>query len=302
MKYQPNKNIPAPEQAKTSVFEHGGRKVMVMGSVAYATPAERGHVIVTGSHGGRSAGEYAARIAPLAAVANDAGVGKNSAGVAGMKALDAQGIAGLTVSHTTARIGEGPDAWYEGEISFVNDTAMRAGLRKGVALRVALEAFLRGLPPVNALSTEPQPEVPWEGASMMRKVLIEKGGLRVVAMDSMSLVEPEDRGQVVIAAGNGGLESGALAQRFACALVAFNDAGIGKQRAGIAGLIALDVPGIPGIGVSHLTAQISDGLDTWDNGVVSFANQRALASGIQVGERVKDAVMRFIDSRMISKA
>lgn len=295
MKYQPNRNLPAPELAKTLVFEHGGRKVMVMGSVAYATPADRGHVIVTGSHGGRSAGEYAARVSPLAAVANDAGGGKNGAGVAGLKALDDFGIIGIGVSHNSARIGEGMDAWSDGEISFVNACATRAGLLKGIALSVGIKAFLQGLPP--ELVDPETSSAQWAGASMMRKVLFEGHDLRVAVMDSISIAEPEDRGQVIIAAGNGGLESGALAQRYECALVAFNDAGIGKQRAGIAGLITLDESGIPGIGVSHLSAEISNGLDMWDNGLVSFVNQAALTRGIQIGERVEDAVTRFVQRR-----
>ncbi|HSV80368.1 MAG TPA: hypothetical protein VLK85_14335 [Ramlibacter sp.] len=295
MQYQPNGNLPEPEKAKTLVFEHGGRKVLAMGSVAYATPADRGHVIVTGSHGGRSAGEYAARVAPLAAVANDAGMGKNQAGIAGLRALDSRRIIGIGVSHTSARIGEGLDGWEHGRVSYVNETGARAGVHEGALLREALEALLRRSPLDTMIAPEDGGE--WVAGSMRREIVLEDSGLRVLALDSASLLQPQDEGQIVIAAGNGGLESGMLTRRFRCALAAFNDAGIGKDGAGVAGLGVLDQAGLPGLGVSHLSAEISDGMDTWNHGVISTVNEAAAARGIRVGESVQAAVQRLLRDR-----
>lgn len=130
---------------------------------------------------------------------------------------------------------------------------------------------------------------------MLRQVILEHGDLRVVAMDSISIITEEDRGQVIVAASNGGAASGDLASRFSCALVALNDAGIGKDRAGIAGLVAIDRDGIPGVGISHDSAEISNGLDTWQNGVISFANASAKAAGFEEGEQLNRAVLRFVE-------
>jgi hypothetical protein len=142
----PAKDI-IPADAKTLVLEVGGYRVLAMDSVSFADAGDAGHVIVTGSHGGVSAGEYAAGVKPLLAVCNDAGVGKNAAGVAGMQALADLDIAALTVAHTSARIGDGMDVWTSGRVSYVNPVAARAGFAVGDRLSSAVETYLRRLAP-----------------------------------------------------------------------------------------------------------------------------------------------------------
>ncbi|MFJ8816480.1 3-keto-5-aminohexanoate cleavage protein [Amycolatopsis thermoflava] len=126
------------------VLNGGGPRVSVMDSVSYASTADAGHVIVTGSHGGTSAGEYARQFGVACLVANDAGFGKNDAGIAGLKEIDAAGIAGIAVGHDTARIGDGTDVWEHGVITFVNDTAHRQGYRVGASLRDDIVRNTRG--------------------------------------------------------------------------------------------------------------------------------------------------------------
>lgn len=120
-------------------------------------------------------------------------------------------------------------------------------------------------------------------------------------MDSMSQVEDVDSGQIVVAASNGGKESGRLAVLAGCACAVFNDAGVGKDRAGIAGLTAMDEAGIPGAAVSHTSAEISDGMDTWNNGILSHVNDAAAAAGLVAGMRVRDAVRSLLDGRQKSE-
>ena len=55
-------------------------------------------MVVSGSHGGTSAAEFAARAGVRAVIFNDAGVGKENAGVRGLELLDALGIAAATVA------------------------------------------------------------------------------------------------------------------------------------------------------------------------------------------------------------
>lgn len=138
----PAKDI-VPIDAKTVTLDIDGMRVLVMDSVSFADAADAGHVIVTGSHGGISAGEYAAGVRPSLAVCNDAGIGKNGAGIAGMKALDARGIPALAVAHTSARIGDGMDVWSSGVVSYVNPSAAAAGFAVGDGLCEAIEACLR---------------------------------------------------------------------------------------------------------------------------------------------------------------
>ena len=63
------------------------------------------------------------------------------------------------------------------------------------------------------------------------------------------------------------------------ALVVFNDAGGGKNAAGVASLAELEREGIAAAAVSHESARIGDALDAWENGVVSRANGPAAGGG-----------------------
>jgi hypothetical protein len=129
---------------RREVLAIAGVSVRVMDSVALASEQDRGQVIITGSHGGSSAGEYAMRCGCRAFACNDAGFGKNDAGVAGLRALERAGIVGVAVSHTSARIGDGVDAWEHGFVSFVNAPARDAGFTVGGELAGQVRAYLSG--------------------------------------------------------------------------------------------------------------------------------------------------------------
>lgn len=116
-------------------------QVVLLDSVTEVTPDHAGKIVVTGSHGGVSAAHYARAVAARLYVFNDAGVGKDEAGIAALTSLEAQGVAAATVSHVSARIGEAHDAWDCGVISHVNARAARLGLRPGVALKLAVAAL-----------------------------------------------------------------------------------------------------------------------------------------------------------------
>ena len=117
---------------------------------------------------------------------------------------------------------------------------------------------------------------------------------RVLLVDSITRVEPQDAGCVVVSASHGGTSSGGFALEVPLALVVFNDAGGGKDGAGVAALDMLERRGVPGACVAHTSARIGDAIDTWENGVVSFANPSAERAGIAPGERLAAAVARFV--------
>ena len=73
---------------------------------------------------------------------NDAGVGKDDAGIAALAMLQAKNVAGGTVAHTSARIGDSQDMWDCGVISYVNDAARKLGLSPGQSLRAALKPLV----------------------------------------------------------------------------------------------------------------------------------------------------------------
>ena len=114
-------------------------RVIVIDSITQLAPDDEGAIVVSGSHGGASSAEFALAV-PLRLVCfNDAGVGKDDAGVAALAMLQARGIAAATVAHTSARIGDARDAWQHGVISRTNDAAHALGLRVGQSVRAAAE-------------------------------------------------------------------------------------------------------------------------------------------------------------------
>lgn len=117
-------------------------------------------------------------------------------------------------------------------------------------------------------------------------------------MDSISHVDKGDSHQVVVSASHGGVSSGEYATRYLLAAVFFNDAGVGKNNAGIAALAMLDQIGVPAGTVSHQTARIGDAADMWENGVLSHLNDHGRGVGMRSGEPLKDAVGRILDGNL----
>lgn len=108
-------------------------------------------------------------------------------------------------------------------------------------------------------------------------------------VDSISFVTEEDTGAVIVCASHGGASSGEYASKYRLDLVVFNDAGVGKDEAGIQALTLLAQHGIASCTVSHNSSRIGDVLDQWENGVVSHSNR--LAEGtIRPGMTVQAAV------------
>src|SRR5690606_27757590 len=115
-----------------------GIRVMLADSVAFGSEAQYGDIVVCGSHGGRSAGEYAHGFGYGALVTSDAGRGLNDAGVAGLRNLETFGVPAVGAAHTSARIGDGRDVWRNGIVSYVNGPARDAGVRPGQSVFAAV--------------------------------------------------------------------------------------------------------------------------------------------------------------------
>jgi hypothetical protein len=116
--------------------------VVLLDSVTEVTAAHAGGVVVTGSHGGQSAGRYALAVPARLYVFNDAGIGKDEAGIAALAMLDAAGQPAVAVAHTSARIGEAADTWTGGVISRANAAAAAQGYCAGQSLRAVVEQRL----------------------------------------------------------------------------------------------------------------------------------------------------------------
>src|SRR5258708_24047183 len=105
----------------------------------------------------------------------------------------------------------------------------------------------------------------------------------IVIADSITRVVPEASGAVVVNASHGGVYAAYLAAKLHAAAAIFNNAGIGKDHAGIGGLDYLEEFGIAAAAVGHDTARIGDGADMMAHGIVTHANRLAAGLGVSPG-------------------
>src|SRR5262249_30223297 len=123
----------------------------------------------------------------------------------------------------------------------------------------------------------------------------------IVIADSITRVGPEATGAVVVNASHGGVYAAYLAAKLHAAAVIFNDAGIGRDRAGIGGLDYLQELGIATAAVGHETARIGDGADMMASGVITHSNSLARSLGVSTGQSCHDAATRLQQARPSAK-
>src|SRR5687767_10914249 len=261
--------------------------VKVFDSATQLDASVRGRVVVCGSHGAPYAAWLAATAGVRAVILNDAGIGRHSAGVAGVAWLAGLGIPACAVDHRSARIGDGADTLASGVISMTNDVAAFHGCLPGLSCRKAVECL--------AENAEDEPrEIPELGETRMK---VPNSGHRAVwAVDSVALVRPEDQRQVVVTGSHGALLGGKPDHVLGVDVFAafFNDAGGGKDGAGFSRLPSLDERGIAGATVSCHTARIGDGRSTYDTGVLSHINETARRLELREGMSCRAAVARLV--------
>ncbi|HPG60452.1 MAG TPA: hypothetical protein PK586_00475 [Casimicrobium sp.] len=119
--------------------------------------------------------------------------------------------------------------------------------------------------------------------------------MRLYLIDSVSAVTAQTHGQLVVTGSHGGVSAAHLALAHPPGLVVFNDAGIGLDAAGIAGLELLNDAGVAACAVSHLSARIGDAKSTLATGKISALNERAKQLGLNVAESVTAVVARLTD-------
>lgn len=262
------------------------REIVVADTATKLGPNAGGGVIVTGSHGGRYAAYLTLKAHPRAVIHNDAGVGKDAAGVAVLAMAEALGIAAATVSHASCRIGDASDMMSRGIVGDTNATARALGVVPGFACRDAALRFLAA----RATGSDPEP------VEEARRRIAEPGWQRhIVLIDSASLIAPEDTGQIIVTGSHGALVGGspAMALRVDAFAGVFSDAGVGADDAGITRLPALDQRGIAGLTVSADTGRIGDAASIYADGVISHANATARQLGAAAGEPLRARLERW---------
>jgi hypothetical protein len=164
-------------------------------------------------------------------------------------------------------------------------------MRRGIVSRANALAAACGVAPgqtcaeaAERLKAAPWPHRAPPARAEGRSVFEAKAGRRqIICIDSATLILPEDRDQVVATGSHGAEASGQVVAPVQPALVLYNDAGFGADRAGAAGLSILNNAGIAGATVAALSAKIGDGRSTLTKGVLSAVNEAAYRLGGRVG-------------------
>jgi hypothetical protein len=117
--------------------------IRIIDSITELQPADAGCIALSGSHGGLSSARYALAVRPLLSVFNDAGIGLDDAGIAGLALLQSHGLAACAVSHRSARIGQAASTLNDGVVSRANDEAKALGIRANEPLQPQIDQLSR---------------------------------------------------------------------------------------------------------------------------------------------------------------
>jgi hypothetical protein len=265
---------------------------VIIDSVTTFGPDERGRAALAGSHAGVYAAYLAAKAGVKAVILCDAGVGREQAGIGGLKLLEELGVPGATYGHRSARIGDGADGLQRGIITYVNRPAGELGLRPRMNAKTALDLLA-------ASNLAPSPAPPPLAETRHRIADAELPGISVYALDSASLVTAADKGAIILAGSHGALLGGRPQTALKVDVFAgiFNDADFGIDDAGISRLPALNQRGIAAATVSAWSARIGDGLSIYRDGYVSALNERAIACRGEIGIPAAELVFRLAAAR-----
>jgi uncharacterized protein YunC (DUF1805 family) len=185
----------------------------------------------------------------------------------------------------TIILGDGVDVHENGRISFVNRPAADCGVRKGMPVKEAAKLML-----------DRDPGQPTAYQVTNRHVAhTNPQGRQIIVTDSIVFGTDADKRNVMVTAGHTG-RSGARhiinvgPFGFIC-----SDGGKGRNDSGMAGLPITAEAGIAGATVDAHDARMGDGMSTYEDGVISAANSLALACGVRVGMKARDAALLLLN-------
>lgn len=262
-------------------------RVMVADSLSYFEHDEWFDDVCCGaSFAGAPTGAMAMRGGVKGWIAHDGGVGKDEAGIGGLKLADQYNVpaaatdtleSGLSMGHTLMTA----------KVSHVNETAKALGVEVGQTGEAAARLML---------AAERGRKIDFTGVidESFHEVHAEDTG-RIYAVWSSSRVTDPHPDDVFCVASHAGKVMAEYALRVKPRGIIANDAGIGFEESGISGLADLErVAGIPAAAISVDSARIGDALSTYEEGVISFVNGPAAALGIEVGMSARAAALRML--------
>lgn len=123
-----------------------------------------------------------------------------------------------------------------------------------------------------------------------QEIVVEQDGRRIVTMDSARYVDARNTGNDVVVPASyiGVLPARMLAIHRPRGVIG-HDACVGKDGAGIAGLWYLEALGIPAATADGMTADMGNGEDLYNHGIVKHLNYVAETCGVKAGMTVAEA-------------
>jgi hypothetical protein len=267
----------------------GQPKIITVPSSASATKECAGNVLVSGSYGGPYNAFHAAKWGIRGVVLNDAGVGFADAGISGLPYLDRIGLPAATADAFTCHIGDGEDMLAHGTISHVNTAAAAIGCVPGQSVRTCAEHMLKA-----PIGRSDPPPIAGGKRYTIRDVPNEP---KVICLDAAPMLRPDDAGAIAVTGSHAALFRGLPDDVIKIPLLAvfFNDAGVGKDNAGITRLADLETRGIASGAVSADSAPIGDSRAAYEHGVLSHVNRLAENRGARPGMLLRDLVAMLIE-------
>jgi len=258
---------------------HGasGGRVVVTDSLTYCDGRTSGRdVVVSGSFAGRLALGFALEWGVRAVIAHAAGVGKDSAGIAGLALADGRGVPAAAVETMSARLGDGMSVWHDGAIEHANESCRALGIEPGTRADSAALMMLAAPPGCHA----PAPGV----VDRSQHVVESAGGIRIVLTGSTRFASSANASDVLCVGSHGGLVNALPLEAIRPRGVIFNDGGRARDDSGLGALPLLDRWGVAAATVDTMSARIGDPESSWATGLVSGVNAAAAAAGVAVGQ------------------
>jgi hypothetical protein len=269
-------------------------RIVTAPSSATAPSDCRGQVLVSGSYGGEYNAYHAGKWGIRGVVLNDAGVGKRCAGIRGLDYLDRVDLAAAAADANTCHIGDGDHMLEFGRVSFVNRAAARWGCRAGDSVRGCAERMCHA--PVATAA------MPLISGGKRYSIAHQPGEPAIVCLDAAPMLEPADKGRIVITGSHAALFRGKPDDviRPQVRAIFFSDAGVGMDAAGIARLPVLDARGIAAGTASADSAEIGDSRSIYEDGVLSHFNAAASTLGARRGVRIREFVAALVEHWRVS--
>ncbi|BBE35631.1 hypothetical protein [Sphingosinicella microcystinivorans] len=262
--------------------------VIAVDSAADITEVNRGSdVMVTASYIGVLPARLAMDHAPRAVLGFDGGVGPEGAGMAGVWYYEALNVPAAAIDVMSIILGDGVDAYENGVVSFANRPARDCGVEVGMAVSTAARLML-----------DNDPGLP-SAYQVTNRTSVEQGpdGREVIVTDSIVFGIEADKRNVLVTAGHTGRSGARHIETVRPFGFICSDGGRGRNDSGMAGLPIVNAAGIAGATVDARLARLGDGMSTYRDGIISAANELALACGVRIGMAAREAASLLVNRK-----